>query len=243
MSSHKLQLEVDGQEVNVFVHQEMRKNSRVSLGKTGVHIRVPRFLATKEKQEQIGKFLDWAETKLRQRPDFYKRKQQDYVNGQQLLLQNRTLTIHIDETGNMTSTAELINNQIFLDISYLMSETEQQKAIKHLLSRCLAREFYAAFWNRLHELNNLYFQKEIKTLKLKYTSSRWGSCSNSGNINLSTRLLFAPQQVVDYVMIHELAHLIHPNHSRNFWNCVEQAMPEYKEMEQWLKAHGSECDF
>ncbi|MCB0682671.1 MAG: M48 family metallopeptidase, partial [Saprospiraceae bacterium] len=63
------------------------------------------------------------------------------------------------------------------------------------------------------------------------------------NINLSTRLLFAPPKVIDYVIIHELAHLVEMNHSRRFWDLVAAAMPDYEEQEKWLKKFGHRCDF
>ena len=57
------------------------------------------------------------------------------------------------------------------------------------------------------------------------------------------RLLFAPPEVVDYVIIHELAHLIELNHSHRFWAEVARAMPNYEEQEAWLKKYGAACDF
>lgn len=95
----------------------------------------------------------------------------------------------------------------------------------------------------MHELNQIHFQKDFKSVNLKYNSSNWGSCSTRGNINLSTRLLFAPDTVIDYVIIHELTHLIEMNHSPKFWQLVKGAMPDYKEKEKWLKVNGSQCDF
>ena len=76
-----------------------------------------------------------------------------------------------------------------------------------------------------------------------FNSSNWGSCSSNKIINLSTRLLFAPPEVIDYVIIHELAHLVEANHSKRFWDLVASKMPNYKEQEQWLKTHGRHLDF
>ncbi|MDV7393186.1 M48 family metallopeptidase, partial [Arthrospira platensis SPKY1] len=77
----------------------------------------------------------------------------------------------------------------------------------------------------------------------KYNSSNWGSCSSGRNINLSTRLLFAPPAVQDYVIIHELAHLVELNHSDRFWKLVSEIMPDYEEKEKWLKEYGHLCEF
>lgn len=70
--------------------------------------------------------------------------------------------------------------------------------------------------------------------------SRWGSCSSRGTLSFNYRLIFAPPVILDYVVVHELCHLTHMNHSRDFWNMVEKIMPEYKIYRQWLRDHGQE---
>lgn len=72
------------------------------------------------------------------------------------------------------------------------------------------------------------------TVKLRL-KSRWGSCSSKGNLNFNSSLIQAPDSVIDYVIIHELAHLIELNHSPKFWNIVEKFCPDYQEAEKWLK--------
>ena len=124
-----------------------------------------------------------------------------------------------------------------------LDEQQASKAIRTLLSRIVGADYLPAITRRVLALNEQHFRRPIKGVKLKYNHSNWGSCSNSGNINLSTRLLFAPQEVVDYVIIHELAHLIELNHSHRFWDEVARAMPEYEKHEAWLKEFGAGCDF
>ena len=70
--------------------------------------------------------------------------------------------------------------------------------------------------------------------------SRWGSCSSRGPLSFNYRLIFAPPAVLDYVVVHELCHLTHMNHSKDFWNMVSSVMPEYKEYRKWLRDHGHE---
>lgn len=76
------------------------------------------------------------------------------------------------------------------------------------------------------------------TVRIKHQVSRWGSCSSSRNINLNWRLIMAPPEVADYVMIHELCHLREMNHSPRFWRLVEAAMPDFGRHRQWLKEYG-----
>ena len=78
------------------------------------------------------------------------------------------------------------------------------------------------------------------SITVRDQKSRWGSCSSSGTLSFNYRLLFAPPKVLDYVVVHELCHLTHMDHSPNFWNMVEQIMPDYRVYKQWLKEHGHE---
>lgn len=73
---------------------------------------------------------------------------------------------------------------------------------------------------------------------VRSSQTRWGSCSVLGNINFSYRLIMAPPEIVDYVIIHELAHLVHKNHSQKFWNLVSQYFPNPKLARNWLNANG-----
>ncbi len=70
--------------------------------------------------------------------------------------------------------------------------------------------------------------------------SRWGSCSSRGTLSFNYRLVFAPPKVLDYVVVHELCHLTHMNHSKDFWDMVASVMPDYKDCKNWLKEHGNE---
>lgn len=78
----------------------------------------------------------------------------------------------------------------------------------------------------------------LNGVAVKDTKSRWGSCSNRGNINYNWRIALAPAFVIDYLMAHECAHLRHQNHSSAFWNCVRELCPDYKKGRLWLKAKG-----
>jgi predicted metal-dependent hydrolase len=79
---------------------------------------------------------------------------------------------------------------------------------------------------------------EYNTILISDLKYRWGSCTLKGNLNFNWRLIKAPQFVINYVVIHELAHLIELNHSERFWNIVKVQMPNYLEAKEWLKGNG-----
>lgn len=73
---------------------------------------------------------------------------------------------------------------------------------------------------------------------IRHQRSCWGSCSAKKNLNFNCLLMLAPKETADYVIVHELCHLVHPNHSKAFWALVERTMPDYAAHRQWLKEHG-----
>ena len=76
-----------------------------------------------------------------------------------------------------------------------------------------------------------------RRVAIREQKTRWGSCSGKGNLNFNWKLIMAPPQVLDYVVIHELCHLLEFNHSPRFWALVEAQMPEYKSWKKWLDTH------
>jgi len=78
------------------------------------------------------------------------------------------------------------------------------------------------------------------SITIRDQKSRWGSCSTRGTLSFNYRLIFAPPEILDYVVVHELCHLTHMNHSKEFWNMVESILPDYKTRKLWLREHESE---
>jgi predicted metal-dependent hydrolase len=81
---------------------------------------------------------------------------------------------------------------------------------------------------------------EYKRITIRDTRSRWGSCSEAGTLSFTWRLALAPRSILDYVVVHELCHLRHLDHSKRFWSLLERVRPTYRDEECWLDAHGWE---
>lgn len=231
--------DLNGLKFPVFIYYEKRNNVRTAIGKKAVNLRMPYHLNALQKKKHFAWFENW----LKKNEDYLKEHfaVKEYESGGTLVVGERSYEIQIENSSNKTHSGKLKNGIIHLKIN--KTQVNHQRAVKTLLSRVIGMDFQPEMERRVTELNHLHFRVPVQGVKLKYTSSRWGSCSSNGNINFSTRLLFAPEEVVDYVIIHELAHRIEMNHSSRFWKLVSDAMPDYKKHERWLKEHGKTCDF
>lgn len=84
------------------------------------------------------------------------------------------------------------------------------------------------------------YQFEYQKIRISSARTRWGSCTSKGTLSFSWRLILMPPDVIDYVIIHELSHTVHHNHSKRFWKLVEKLMPDYKERRKRLREYGKE---
>ena len=109
------------------------------------------------------------------------------------------------------------------------------RRIGDYLRRSAARELEAAARRYAEALG-----VAIKRISIRDQSSRWGSCSNTGVLSFSWRLILAPPYVLDYLAAHEVAHLVELNHSPRFWRLVERIYPDFERAKVWLEVHGTD---
>ncbi|GAB6070780.1 SprT family zinc-dependent metalloprotease [Thiomicrorhabdus hydrogeniphila] len=133
----------------------------------------------------------------------------------------------------------------FCHISHLANISFCDTVSNSLKESLCCQTIERVFKERAYEylLPKLDFYAQImdvnyQSLTVKGYKSRWGSCYSDGRIQFNWRLLQAPEWVIDYVVVHELAHLVHANHSRDFWNLVEQHYPKTQQAKQILKQQG-----
>jgi predicted metal-dependent hydrolase len=126
-------------------------------------------------------------------------------------------------------------------------ERQLAKATEPVLGLDRLRLTEAQGRREARERITLVAQSEAMALGVRYTRitlrdqrSRWGSCSASGALSFNWRLVLAPHDVLDYVVVHEVCHLVELNHGDAFWSIVEKRRPGYRESKEWLDTHGWE---
>lgn len=162
--------------------------------------------------------------------------------------------------ADMLAAVERANGGLWLMGEYLNIEasTGRKKQVLHEADRlCLTapRELDAAQQDRMAHawlrsqaeqtlplcVSEISAQTSLQpgVLEVKAYRARWGSCRHDGSIQLNWKLIMAPPPVIDYVIVHELSHLVHFNHSPAFWALVASHCPDFKQHRQWLKNNGS----
>ncbi len=118
------------------------------------------------------------------------------------------------------------------DCLFLPQKNAQNRLIKWLKDNAL-RIFTKATKKRAQEMG-----VSFTSVAITHARGKWGSCSADNKLRFAYRLIYAPKEVIDYVIVHELAHVQYKNHSKFFWLEVEKYLPDYKQKRKWLKDHG-----
>ncbi|NMA66145.1 MAG: M48 family metallopeptidase [Clostridiaceae bacterium] len=190
-------------------------------------VRVPLRMPLKDINDIIEEKKDWIISKKEQ---VLKRKKEydnlKFVEGGKFFFQGKTYTLVPDSKISM----------INFDNDKLYYPSSREKELSDVLKSWCRFEAKRFLPDRLNQLSEL--------LKIPYTGcsitsarTRWGSCSPNNRINLTWRLIMADTGAIDYVIIHELCHVVHKNHGKEFWTRVQQIMPDYLNYRKWLKEH------
>ena len=235
----------DGVTVPIKVRKERRRNIRYSITGKSINVLIPKGIISHSVENILKEVEEWAHAEFTKNPDLLNRfRVIVYENGEFIRVFGKDFKLLIFEENRKGLSGKVVDHQyIELRVPQGADENLLHKAIGQLLSRVLSDYFHKDIVKRVQHYNLTYFQEKIVSIRLKNNQSNWGSCSSKKNINLSSRLLFAPVEVLDYVIVHELAHLKEMNHSPRFWKIVRDVMPDYEDKEVWLKKHGHTLKF
>ena len=188
-------------------------------------IRAPKRLSIEKIQDFINEKENWINRKKR----LIENQIKDVTsNHNKLLYLGNLFPINVEQNASKElffTGEEFIANSIEPDSLSLSIKKWYKNKFKEI---ALPR---VAYFANKHNLM-------VNQVRIKNQKTMWGSCSSKNNINLNYLLLMAPMGVIDYVIVHELVHTIHRNHSTDFWDSVESIMPEFQEHKGWLKKNG-----
>jgi len=216
-----------------------------SVGRSELLLRIPSHMPSANWEEAWLWFTSWVSGLLEKNPNVLNHLiPRSYADGELMSVRGTVFRLRLISIPGRTASVSLRPQQVIqLRIPDAFSKVETNAVIGRLIERIMCRVYRDPIAKRVHALNEQHFRGSVKAIEVTAAKSRWGSCTSTGTIRISSRLLLAPDSVVDYVIVHELAHLFEMNHSTRFWKLVADAMPDYKKYERWLKANASLCRY
>lgn len=185
-------------------------------------IRAPKQLADEKIEEFIDQKKRWINKKAGRLLKYSPKK---FIDGEQFLYLGNLYQLHfIDKDFS----------DVYFNDGFYIYQSNQGKAKELMVDWYKGR---ALDWlTRRVEKYRPLINCRINQVKVSWAKKRWGSYSSkTKNINFNWRIVMAPLDVIDYLVVHELVHGEHPNHSRSFWGRVEKILPDYKIPRRWLK--------
>ncbi len=168
-------------------------------------------------------------------------KQKEYIVHKQKIISTTQFLNNLKNTINILGTDYILvgpKMKLPQTKNYILLRSDDPILNKNDIEKWIKIKAKKYFNTTTKILNDKFYQFSYKSISIRNQSSRWGSCSSIGRLNFNWRLLLAPKEIAEYVIIHELAHLKQQNHSPSYWKLVEYADPEYKLHRLWLKQKG-----
>jgi predicted metal-dependent hydrolase len=215
--------------MKVTIERSKRKTMMMRLVTEGeLLVKVPKQITSVEIKNFIAKNNNWIQKQVKK---FQKHNSDDWKP----LFQDGGLFFVFGELYTLKIAARSIYPVIKHKTIHVGDTVKKSITIQVTQAyKKLAREYFQAKLIEYATITNFTYSD----WKLKNNKTNWGSCSSKKNINLNWRLIMAPPEVIDYVIIHELCHLKQMNHSEKFWLLVTQFDPQWKEHSNWLKVNG-----
>ncbi len=161
-----------------------------------------------------------------------------YDTGQEFLFLGKNFPIYVEQDpGCLRAKISFDAHGWVITVPHNVSDDQKQEKVKDVLVKWYQQQAREVFGSRVFHFVRL-MGLEPMTIEVKSQRAVWGLCRyHEKSIAFNWLLVLAPVHVIDYVIVHELAHLTHPNHSKRFWGMVEQFLPDYQERQDWLKHH------
>lgn len=202
-----------------------------------VSIVVPEKLESEKIQTLLKDKQSWIREKLILQREAMPVSAKSYVSGEAFSYLGRNYRLKVQK--GRFAPVKLIQGHL---IATLPSGSEEP----HMVCNALVRWYKSHAEQKLQEKAKRYAKiigVEPKSVGIQTFKSRWGSCTAKGDVVFNWKIIMAPNRICDYVVVHELCHLIHHDHSPKFWKEVARVIPDYDERKEWLKQNAIQLNF
>ncbi|MFK7863459.1 MAG: M48 family metallopeptidase [Pseudohongiellaceae bacterium] len=212
------------------IHRCKRKTLGIYISHGKVLVRCPTVASKAEVTEFIESNQSWIEDRLSEEA-IRDREILRIEDGKTIFYRARELTIVFKHSRHQRI---LVSGSNFIIQGHKLTPEKAEKQLQEFLIK--KAEAYI-FPRAMGLAEHLGVDKKISKIKLRKTKTKWGHCTSTGVVQYNWMIMLAPYSIIDYMITHEICHLVHMDHSRRFWNLVESFCPNHKTYVEWLKEH------
>jgi predicted metal-dependent hydrolase len=211
------------------IRTNRRKSADIRVEEGSVSVIVPINTSSEKIDELLSAKRRWIREKINLHQESAPASTKQYVSGEAFAYLGRNYRLKV-ERGNFAP-VKLLNGRLLVTVP---QGTEQPHMIRNALVRWYKRQAAQKLADKVERFAPVV-GVEPAGVGIKTFRSRWGSCTAKGKLEFNWQIMMAPNRMVDYVVIHELCHLIRHDHSPDFWREMARVMPEYQECREWLR--------
>lgn len=239
MDNKKRFVEVGDDNIPYTLVRTRRKTIGITIDVNGeVKVSAPLRISEKQIKEIVQKKAEWIARKVKEARKINSGiARRQFVSGESLPYLGKEYTLKIVEKDLCKAEVHVEDGTFLMYINQGLSGESRKQAVQEALIKWYRQRFAEVVKERMEKYSSKLKATPCRVV-IKDQKTIWGSCSKKGNINLNWRLVMAPLDIVDYVVVHELCHLKVMNHSKDFWNLVESILSDYREKREWLKVNG-----
>jgi hypothetical protein len=214
-------------EIDKFVRSQRRTIALIVERDGSLTVRAPKRAALKDIQSFLRQKADWIIRTREKLKSIVEPAKKQYAEGEKFPFLGNEYELKLVRPQRPA---------LKFDQGFYLEQTVQSRA-RDIFEKWYKKQASSFIPGRVRAFAELHGFTP-KRVKITSAKTRWGSCSPDGTLNFSWRLVMAPPEVIDYVVVHELAHLRVKSHSRRFWKVVEGIFPGHKTQRKWLREHG-----
>lgn len=216
------------------------KSATIVVERGQVFVRVPNALPVSRVEKLIQSRSDWIRKKLNIQSNIVIPRPKEMVSGESFSYLGRNYRLKL--IRGESSEVKLKSGYLTLTHDKNLTDVQRQNFVRQSLQSWYQSRALEKFQEKVNRYEKL-IGVQSKSVSVHDFKSRWGSCSVSGNLRFNWRIIMTPNSIVDYVVVHELSHLLHHDHSEKFWKTIESLISEYSQRRQWLCLNGHILQF
>ncbi len=239
LGSDKMNIKYGTQTIEFTVEYRNRKTYEIGIKPPDtIKVKVPKHATEDQIKKIVMSKAKWIIKKLLYFKEIdYRKPVKEYINGESFLYCGTDYLLQIIDDSSVKKPITKIEQEKFI----VYTNTRDQEKIKTSMKEWYKNKTFEKVVERI-EYFQRYFNVKPNTIKAKEQKKRWASCSSKRNLMFNWRCIMAPVWVLDYIVVHEMCHMVHMNHSKDFWCLVEKIIPDYKKRKEWLKNYGIRMD-
>jgi predicted metal-dependent hydrolase len=217
---------------------KQRKTLSIAVDQHGVSVTSPIEVPIEKIESTLYKKATWIVKQLDEFSQMNKGFQRlAFISGEKLPYLGRQYRLKIIKSDETQPSFRFYQGHFLAHLPNHIPQESHLKILHPLYVEWIKQRALEFSLDRIKRFT-LKLQQEPKKVIIKEQDQRWGSCTASGNILLNWRIFLAPTSIIDYVLAHELAHLKHLNHSKEYWETLQMLLPDYEQRKEWLKING-----